>query len=357
MTTEIVKIDPKEYGLQDEQVKIIEAAFMPKIAERDGIKPIYEEIIAAEITRELCKRAKDLRIKLVKVRTGIAEIHKTQKAFYLAAGRYVDAWKNKETLPVTQMEESLTAIEEHYERIEAAQVQKLQDERTAEIQKYSEEGVFVPGNLGSLDASVYANYLLGVKTAYERRIAAEKQAEVDRIAKEKAEAEERERIRLDNIRLQKEAKAAEEARELAEKKARKEREDAERKLVEERERAEKAAEAERKKQAEILAKQKAEANTRQKEIEDRARKEQGAREKAEAELAAKAEAERKAKEAEEVRLQMELAKGDADKVIDLITDLKTLKGKYTFKSKKNQKMYSDTGILLDKIVNFISAQS
>ena len=107
---EISKIDPKEFGLEESQAATVESAFMPKIVERDGLKPIYEQLLTQEITPALCLEAKVLRLKLVKVRTGIAEIHKTQKAFFLAAGRYVDAWKTKETLPVEQMEENLEAI-------------------------------------------------------------------------------------------------------------------------------------------------------------------------------------------------------------------------------------------------------
>lgn len=99
MNNSLVKIDHKEYGLEKLQAENIEKAFMPKIAERDGIKEIYEQIITQDITLELTEHAKSARLKLVKVRTGIADVHKTQKAFFRAAGLYVDAWKNKETLP------------------------------------------------------------------------------------------------------------------------------------------------------------------------------------------------------------------------------------------------------------------
>ena len=88
MSTELTKVDPKEFGLDDVQVLTIEQAFAPKIAERDGLAAIYQQVITKELTPELCSEAKQIRLKLVKVRTGIAEIHKTQKAFFLAAGRY-----------------------------------------------------------------------------------------------------------------------------------------------------------------------------------------------------------------------------------------------------------------------------
>jgi hypothetical protein len=337
MTTDITKIDPKEFGLQETEVKTIEAAFMPKIVERDGLAAVYTGLLTREISPALCEEAGSVRKKLVKVRTGIADIHKTQKAFYLAAGRYVDAWKNKETLPITQMEEVLAGIEEHYQRIEAAKIAELQTTRSAEIQNYSQEGAFVPGNLGELAEEVYGNYLLGVKTAYDQRIAAEKaakEAEEKRINDERVEQE---RIRRENEKLKADA-----------------------------EKTAKAAELERKKQADILAKLQAKVEAERKEREEKERKEHEAheaelaalrkeQERAQAELNAKAEAERKQQANAIAQAEAELAKGDADKVLDLVRDLKALKTKYNFKSKKSQKMYADTGLLLDKIVNFIGA--
>ena len=323
MENTLEKINPAEFGLEENQAQTIEQAFMPKIVERDGIKPIYSELLTKEITPQLCFEAKNLRLKLVKIRTGIAEIHKSQKAFFLAAGRYVDAWKNKETLPVTQMEENLEAIEKHYEKIEAERIAKLQEERASEMQKY--EADFIPGNLGELTEQVWANFLLGTKTAYEQRkeserLAAEKEAE--RIAAEKAEQE---RIKAENEKLR--IQAEKDAKEKAELEA---------KAKAEREAAQAALEAEQKAAREAA--------------------EKAAAEKAalEAELEAKAKAEREAAQAAELKLQAELAKGDADKVNDLIADLTALKTKYSFKSKKNQKIYSDVGILLDKVINHIN---
>ena len=304
MTTEILKVDPKEFGLKESEAKSIELAFMPKIVERDGLKKVYEQLLTREITSELCYEAKSVRLKLVKVRTGIADIHKTQKAFFLAAGRYVDAWKNKETEPVLQMEEKLAEIEEYYENIERERIIKLQTERAIEIAKYQNETAFIPGNLGELTEEVWKNYLLGVKTAYEQKKAAEKaaeKAEEKRIAAEKAEQE---RIRKENEQLKVEV-----------------------------EKKQKEFEAERKKQEEILAKERAEAEAKQKAIEEKARIE---REKAEAErkklanqLQAKKDAELKEKQRieteEKIRKENErkaTMAPDKEKLINWINSLK-----------------------------------
>lgn len=183
MKTEIVKINPEEYGLQEEQVQTIEAAFMPKIVEREALKNVYEKLITGEVSPELCGDAKSLRLKLVKVRTGIAEIHRTQKAYYLAAGRYVDAWKNKETQPVEQMEERLMDIEKYYERIEEEKKAKLAEQRKAELDKYEFEAGW--NDLGGMTEEVWNNFIAGVKLQYEQRKEAERKAEEERIEGER----------------------------------------------------------------------------------------------------------------------------------------------------------------------------
>lgn len=64
--------------------------------------------------------------------------------------------------------------------------------------------------------------------------------------------------------------------------------------------------------------------------------------------------EQKNKQQEADRLQSELNKGDAAKIKDLINDLEALKTKYSFKSAKNQKKYTDVGLLIDKVVGHIN---
>jgi hypothetical protein len=305
MNTELVKVDPKEYGLEEVQVATIEQAFLPKITERDGYAQIYEQLITKELTKELCNEARELRLKLVKTRTGIADIHKTQKAFFLAAGKFVDAWKNKETAPVEQMEEKLSEIEKHFENIEKERIAKLEADRLTLTKQFTE---YPASNLGLMADIVFDSYLLGLKVAYEAKIKAEREAEqlridnerIDKLGRERIselykydqfqndlvsvismgsmsdenykalldslkakkityEAEQ-ERIRLENERLKAEAiekerltqeRIAQEEKERKQKQA-----EFERKLKEESDKLE----AERKRQAELIAKQKADAD-------------------------------------------------------------------------------------------------
>jgi len=165
--TEELKIDPKEYGLEDKSVVTIEQAFLPKIAERDGYAKIYAEIIKEEITVDLVKRASRLRKDLVKTRTGISDIHRTQKAFFLAAGKFVDAHKNRETKPVEQMEEKLKEIENYYENKESERKEKLAQERMTELEGF--EKYNVPG-LGEMEEDIYDLVLNGAKLKHGEKI-------------------------------------------------------------------------------------------------------------------------------------------------------------------------------------------
>ena len=240
MNTNLVKIDASEYGLEETKAQQIEAQFKPMLEKMSELEKEYNEVIKLEVSGETCAKAKELRLKYVKVRTGTAEIHKNQKAFYLAGGRFVDGWKNAQKFASEGIEDKLMAIEKHYENLEKEKAAKLQTERVEKLTKYDVE--VIPENLGIMPIEVWDNYLSGTKLNYENRIAAEKKAEEDRIAREKAEADERERIRLENEKLKKEAekreaqakkleverKAAEELRIANEKKA-----EAARKLEEE----------------------------------------------------------------------------------------------------------------------------
>jgi hypothetical protein len=263
---EITIIDPKEFGLEAQNVLTIEQAFLPKIQERNAIAEIYNELIKKELTPELCIKAKKTRLQLTKVRTGIAEIHKTQKAFFLASGKFVDAWKNKETLPVEQMEEKLAEIENHFIAIEKQKIIDLQKKRIDLISPYTDTFGL---DLGNMQDDIFNDFYAGRKKAFEDKIEAERVVEGQRLKEIEIEAK-----RLEADRVERE-KAIEKQRIENEK------------LKKEAELKAKALEVERKKQADVLAKQKQEADAK-------LEVERIARVKLEKELQAKKDAETKA---------------------------------------------------------------
>ncbi len=348
MTNKIVKLEaPELQGLEKSKAEQIKATFEPMAKMLSEFENQYNELMAIPIedmTEELTAKYKRLRLDIGKVRIETGKLKDKQKEYIKLEDRAIMGVHNILVWAVKEKEDNLKEREDYFEIQEQKRLDALQLERAEQLSLYVEDAF--ERNLSGMDNDVWNAYLNTKKKEHEDKIAAEKKAEEERIAKEKAEAEERKRIAAENEKLKKEAeerdrlaKIEAEKREKAEKE-RKAKEEAERKIREEKE---------RKERAEYEAKIKEEREAREK----FEREEKVKREKLESELKAKEEAERKAKEEEAARLQAELSKGDEAKVKDLIADLKTLKTKYTFKSAKNQKMYTDVSMLIDKVINHI----
>jgi hypothetical protein len=307
METELVKINASDYGLEETKAKEIESLFLPMLSKMSELENDYNDIIKSEIDPETCQRAKDLRLSYVKIRTGTAEIHKKAKEFYLNGGRFVDGWKNAQLFASGEKEKTLKNIEDYFENQEKERIEKLRIERASLLRPYTE---IEPLALGHMDKEVFDNYLYGIKTAHETKLAAEKKAEEDRIIKEKKEAEAREKQRLENIRLKKEADKRE-AEIIAEReRIRKENEEKERLL-----------EVERKKAADVLKAQQEKADKERAELLAKAEKENEEKERLEKAIADRKAADEKIKLDAELKLQAEQrAKAAEEKKAKLAPD-------------------------------------
>lgn len=267
MTTELIKIDPVEYGLQATDAAQVEAVFLPMIDKMKELESQFNEIALLPIEPTTCKKAKELRLQYVKIRTGSAAIHKTAKEYYRKGGLFVDGWKNAQAFASQQKEQKLEQIELHFENLEKERKEKLKIERLALLAGLCDDPSMYP--VSDMSTPAFEQLLTGLTVAKQQREDAIRQAEENRLAKEKADREEQERIRLENERLKKEAEAAEverkkqeAARKAIEEKARKEREaaqakaakkkaDADAKLAAEKESARIAAEKAAKEKAEL----------------------------------------------------------------------------------------------------------
>ena len=349
MENQIIKLNtPELQVIEKSKAEQIKKTFEPMAEMLTGFEKVYNELItdaSEEITQDVTARAKRLRLDIGKVRIETGKLKDKQKEYIKLEDKAIMGVHNILVWAVKEKEDKLKEIESHFEIQEKKRLEKLQSDRAEKLSLYIEDAH--ERDLAKFADDEFEALLAMKKKEQEDRIAAEKKAEEERIAKEKAEAEERERIRKENERLKKEAEERErlakieaEKREKAELE-RKAKEEAERKAREEKERKEREA-YEAKLEAERKEKERIECEEREK------------REKLEAELRARHEAELKAKQEEEERLQAELNKGDAAKVNDLISDFETLKTKYSFKSAKNKKMYTEVGTLIDKIINHIN---
>ncbi len=296
--SEIVKleIDPTQYGLEKTEAEQIQAVFVPMLNRLKELEDEYNGIVSKPITPELVGLAKATRLKLVKVRTGTAEIHKKAKAYYLAGGRAVDGLKNTMLFAIEGKEEELEKIENHYVNIEKERIRLLNEERINLVSSFGVDGSVM--GLGNMTDAVWENYFCGVKLAYEAKIKAEREAEDARLAAIEAERIRQEEIAAENKRLKEEAEKQAAILEAERKKADEERKKAEAERLESERIANEKIEAEKKKAEEARKKAEEEAN---KKLEEERQK------------AAALEAELKAKREAEEKAAAEIAKQEAEK--------------------------------------------
>lgn len=197
---------PELKQVEKTKAEMIRSTFVPMAEMLDKFEKSYSDIVAEYdngATADLITRAKRLRLDIAKVRIATEKSRKEQKAEYLRAGQAIDGVSNLLKWAVTEKENRLKDIEQHFEKMEKDRLEKLQSEREDLLSKFI--GDASERDLSSMDNDVWDAYLSTKKKEYDDRVAAEKQAEIDRITREAAEAAERARIRAENERLKAEA--------------------------------------------------------------------------------------------------------------------------------------------------------
>lgn len=320
---EIVKLDPKEYGIEESKATEIAAQFKPMLDKMVELEAEFNEVVALPVdSPAAATKARELRLKYVKVRTGTDKIHKEQKAFYLSAGRFVDGWKNTQLFASQGIEKRLEDIEQYAANKERERIAAIQVERESILTPYNIENISSL-KLGEMSQSVFDNFLLGTKTAHEAKIEAERIAEEQRVAAIEAERIRIEEQRVENERLKKEAEEVARLRAEEQAKAEAERKAAEEQLRAERAEAERLAKIEADKAAAALKAEQDKAAEERKEAADKLAKEQEAARKLAAELQAKKDAEAKA-EAERIAAEKKAAKAPVKEKLKVAVSALTL---------------------------------
>lgn len=300
------------------------------------------------------KMAREGRLFLREKRIAIEKTRKALKENALREGQTIDAIAKVLTNLISPIEKDLEEKEKFAEIQEAKRIEILNEERSKEIEPYTD---YIPYGIdfGRLSDEDYNKLLSGAKLQKEAEQEAQRKAEEERIAKEKAEAEERERVRLENERLKKEA----EDREIQFEKERAKAE-AERKKIED------DARKEREEQEKKAKEEKAKADAEIRALEEKAKKEREDNErllKIEREKQAKIEAERKAEQdriEKEEREKIEAEKRaknapDKEKLILLSKQLNDFELPEVA-SDESRKIIENVRILLSKTTAYIDKQ-
>lgn len=269
-TTENTAIEivvPEREQLPPSLLSNIELGFKDSFAQAEKwrVQALAIKVTSIDQKAEM-KLARTIRLELKGVRVAAEKTRKALKEDALRMGKAIDGVNNLLLAAIVPLEKHLEEQEQFGERLLEAERQATLARRTAELAPYLSEGQLVPA-LDVMSAEQFSSYLEDAKTLHATKIEAAKRAEAERIAKEQAEAAERERLRIENEKLRQEA-AEREAKAKA---------DREKMQQEAREQAEK----ERQERAAIQAK----ADAERKAVEAKAQEEREAREKLEREIA------------------------------------------------------------------------
>jgi len=330
------------------------------------------DIMSIDLANVARKNAKDARLDAEKIfDLKRSEVQEQMRGYKLEDALWL---KSKQIMQIKfkAIEETAKYKSDFVKRHETEQRELRTELRLEKIQKFDPEINRI--EIEFLSDEMFNIMFSGLEKIYNDKIEAEKQAEKERIEKQRKEENYYERLRFiapysdfnptfELLMDTPEDKFQELLRDLiAQKKAY----DIEQEKIRlENERLKKEAE---KKEAQRIAKEKADKieADRLKAIEDKKaaklKEENEAKIKAEQEKANELAKELQNKKDEEiakenerlVKIEAEANKGDFEKVKDLISDLTDLKTKYTFKSKKNQAMICDVSGLLEKIINHIN---
>jgi hypothetical protein len=318
-----IDLNIDQYGLQENKSDSIKKLYIPMINGLDKLETEFNETIIKDVTKKTIKDFKALRLKIAKLRTSANNARKEAKEEYLQVNKAIQGAYNTLEYATKSKESKLLEKEKYFENLEIERIENLQVDRSNKLEEYN---VYpIPLNLGIMEDDVWNVFLTGAKATHKAIIEAEKLAEQQRIEKERIEAEEKERLRLEQIETQKENE-----------RLKKEAEEKQKLIDEENYKREKESEKVRLEQQAILQKELDEKEKLHNKILEQEQKEN-----------------ERLKKLELIK-QNELNKGDKEKVDDLKSDLESLKGKYSFKSQENIKMYNDVNLLIEKIILHIN---
>jgi hypothetical protein len=328
LTQNPLEIAVIETGVSNEIAKDLTNKFIEFLEQADEWKQRAESLVVTSVDQvEEMKMAREARLALRQIRINADKTRKDLKEDSLRYGRAVQSVYNVIESSISPIEAHLENQEKFKEREEARQRDILRNERealAADYRDYIPYGIDL-GTLTQLDWDrLYAGALLQSAAA----IQAAEAAEAERIAKELEAEKERERLRIENEKLKAEA-----------------------------------AEKEKERQAELdrleveMRKANIAAAKAKKEAEQKAEEERKERERLQKELDDKKAAEAKAEADRLAAIEAELSKGDKQKLVDLISDLESLKTKFEFKSKKYKILYLAVTELLEKIIVYIKSKN
>jgi len=202
-----VVIDEKR--IAKENAALLLEAYGAPFTEAGKILATYDKIkVTDESQTDLMQEAREKRLALKKIRTGVENKRKELKENINAQAQAIDGVAHyiKETI---EPAEQYLELQEKFAEIKAAErAAKLKADRLEKLSQYTDDTSLY--NFEAMSDEQFDSLLATLKAQKEAEAAAAKKAEEDRKATEEAERKRQEEIEAENTRLKAEAKAKEE---------------------------------------------------------------------------------------------------------------------------------------------------
>jgi len=253
--TDQLQVILDEQNVAQENAKQLIEAFGAPFTEAGEILSTYKDIaVTDESQKDLMAEAREKRLILKKIRTGVEAKRKELKENSLRTGKAIDGVARYIKENIEPAEEYLELQEKFAEIKEAERAAVVKAERIERLSKYTDDlSVY---NLDIMQEETFDKLLADLKAAYDARVAKEKE-EAEAVEKARlAEVERQKAIEAENAKLKADAEEREKALEAERKEAAAKQAEADairdKELQAERDKVE----AERKKREEIEAEQK-----------------------------------------------------------------------------------------------------
>lgn len=192
-----LQIIAKENGLSAGASEALVQKFIPFFEQAKEWTDKAKALTVTDATQVTeMNQARDGRLALRRIRINVENTRKDLKEDSLKQGKAIDGIANVLKGLIEPIEEHLEKQEKFAEIEEAKIIEKLKAERSVLLQPYVADPSIYP--LGTISKDVFADLLNGFKVAAKKREDEAKQAEADRIAKEKTDAADRLRIQKEN---------------------------------------------------------------------------------------------------------------------------------------------------------------
>lgn len=263
MKNELALIVEQNARVEITKAQGIASLFAPAMGKVNELSLQVSGLNTENPTQDDSKKAREVRLTLVKNRSMAQDIKDKLKRSLIDEGKLIDGLFNVVSNSSKLLEADLEKVEKYVELKEKQRKEELRVKRTEELNALEVDSTFY--QLGEMTEESYQQLLASSKISYELKLAEQKRIEDERIANEKAEAERRQKIEDENrlLKIKLDEQAKKDAEEKAKQDAEKQKMLAEQKIRDEQiaklqKEAKEKQEAEEKRQAEEKAKIEAE---------------------------------------------------------------------------------------------------